>query len=143
MINIPYFRKISILLTVSLVVLALVGGTIVLVGVVSTTITPAEAAFAQRPGLESVGSTALCLRNCPPSPSCPPGYNPDSNYIPLECVSDDGKTTDPTCPAPYYWDPSINSCSATQDADGDGVPNSSDRCPNTANPRCFKEGTTR
>jgi hypothetical protein len=29
-----------------------------------------------------------------------------------------------------------------EDKDGDGVPNSSDRCPNTANPRCFKEGTT-
>jgi hypothetical protein len=29
-----------------------------------------------------------------------------------------------------------------EDKDGDGVPNSSDMCPNTANPRCFKEGTT-
>jgi hypothetical protein len=29
-----------------------------------------------------------------------------------------------------------------EDKDGDGVPNSSDRCPNTANPRCFKEDTT-
>jgi hypothetical protein len=29
-----------------------------------------------------------------------------------------------------------------EDKDGDGVPNSSDRCPNTSHPRCFKEGTT-
>jgi hypothetical protein len=29
-----------------------------------------------------------------------------------------------------------------EDKDGDGVPNSSDRCPNTSNPRCFKEDTT-
>jgi hypothetical protein len=27
-----------------------------------------------------------------------------------------------------------------RDDDGDGVPDSSDRCHNTSNPRCFKEG---
>jgi hypothetical protein len=102
---IPYFRKkISVLLTVSLVMLALVGGAIVPAGVVSTTIiiTPAEAAFAQRPGPEPAGS------------------------IPT-----------PTCPAPYTWDPDISSCSTSLDTDGDGVPDSTDRCLHTPSPKMF------
>jgi hypothetical protein len=31
----------------------------------------------------------------------------------------------------------------TQDGDGDGIPESSDRCTHNSNPRCFKEGDTR
>jgi hypothetical protein len=28
----------------------------------------------------------------------------------------------------------------TQDSDGDGIPDSSDKCIHNSNPRCFKEG---
>jgi hypothetical protein len=31
----------------------------------------------------------------------------------------------------------------SQDSDGDGIPDSSDRCTHNSNPRCFKEGDTR
>ena len=30
----------------------------------------------------------------------------------------------------------------SRDSDGDGIPDSSDRCTHNSNPRCFKEDTT-
>jgi hypothetical protein len=30
----------------------------------------------------------------------------------------------------------------SDDGDGDGIPDSSDRCTHNSNPRCFKEGDT-
>jgi hypothetical protein len=50
----------------------------------------------------------------------------------VEC-SQGGDTTTPQS--------SSSMTGTTQDGDGDGVPNSSDRCHNTPNPRCFKEAT--
>jgi hypothetical protein len=50
----------------------------------------------------------------------------------VEC-SQGGDTTTPQS--------SSSTTGTTQDGDGDGVPNSSDRCHNTPNPRCFKEAT--
>jgi hypothetical protein len=37
---------------------------------------------------------------------------------------------------------SMTGTTSTQDSDGDGIPDSSDRCANNSNTRCFKEDTS-
>ena len=58
-------------------------------------------------------------------------------YDPVECIIRGGEgeahSTQPTS-SPVTGTPT------QQDSDGDGIPDSSDRCTHTSNPRCFKEG---
>jgi hypothetical protein len=58
---------------------------------------------------------------------------------PVECSSSSssqggGTTTQPSSP--------MTGTTQDGDSDGDGIPDSGDRCTHTSNPRCFKEGDT-
>jgi hypothetical protein len=57
---------------------------------------------------------------------------------PVECSPQGGNSTT------NQQESSTSSMAAgsSQDGDGDGIPDSSDRCTHTSNPRCFKEGDT-
>ena len=66
------------------------------------------------------------------------GAGPDGSFSgAVECSSQGGggntTTTQPSSS-------SMTGTSTTQDSDGDGVSDSSDRCTHNSNPRCFKEG---
>jgi hypothetical protein len=57
---------------------------------------------------------------------------------PVECSSSQGggTITQPTSTSPVTG----TTTTLDRDSDGDGIPDSSDRCTHNSNPRCFKEG---
>ena len=64
--------------------------------------------------------------------SAPNGQDVGDFNGPVECSSKGGDTTQQ----------SSTTATTTQDSDGDGIPDSSDRCTHNSNHRCFKEDTT-
>jgi len=61
---------------------------------------------------------------------------------PVECTSSQGERGNTTT-ADATMQPSSSMTTGTaQDSDGDGIPDSSDRCANNSNTKCFKEGDT-
>ena len=112
------------------------GGTLEIYGVVNN----ADSSF---PSCASQGSHLKISTTCSESnENSIVVYNED-NYGSIlgvfsgavEC-SQGGGTTQPSS------SPSSATGATTQDSDGDGIPDSSDRCTHNSNPRCFKEGDT-
>ncbi|MFL6485595.1 MAG: hypothetical protein ACJ71D_02625 [Nitrososphaera sp.] len=61
---------------------------------------------------------------------------------PVECTSSQGERGNTTT-ADATMQPSSSMTTGTaQDSDGDGIPDSSDRCAHNSNTKCFKEGDT-
>jgi hypothetical protein len=54
----------------------------------------------------------------------------------VDCGTPRDTTAQPSSSSP------MTGTTTTQDRDGDGIPDSSDRCTHNSNPRCFKEGTS-
>ena len=65
---------------------------------------------------------------------------------PVECTSsqggEGGNTTTHTTMQPSSSMTTGTTTAQDRDSDGDGIPDSSDRCAHNSNPRCFKEGDT-
>ena len=62
-------------------------------------------------------------------------------YGPVECSHQGGNTTITTTTPTTNQQESSSSMAAgsSQDGDGDGIPDSSDKCTHNSNPKCFKE----
>jgi hypothetical protein len=62
---------------------------------------------------------------------------------PIECSSSQGGGGDTTTQSSSSSSsPMTGTTTQSRDGDGDGIPDSSDRCANNSNPTCFKEGDT-
>lgn len=86
--------------------------------------------------LAGPGNTQI-LTSCSTSASNNIGVGGDNYFGPVECSSSSSQGGNSTT-----QQSSSSPGTTTQDSDGDGIPDSSDRCTHNSNPRCFKEDTT-
>jgi hypothetical protein len=97
--------------------------------------------------VDGTGSVCGVLTELDIATSCPGGPNTpidlSSTGRNLETISGtvdcdtEGDTTTAQQPSS-----SMTGTTSTQDSDGDGIPDSSDKCTHNSNPRCYKEGDT-
>jgi hypothetical protein len=114
------------------------GGTLEIYGVVNN----ADSSF---PSCASQGSHLKISTTCSGSNENSIVVDNEDNYGSIlgvfsgavECSQGGGTTAQPSS-SPS----SATGATTTQDSDGDGIPDSSDRCTHNSNHRCFKEDTT-
>jgi hypothetical protein len=73
----------------------------------------------------------------PNDPSSPDEHFKGGVECPVGGEEGEAHSAQPTSSTPM-----TATTTTTQDSDGDGIPDSSDRCAHNSNPRCFKEGDT-
>ena len=115
------------------------GGTLEIYGVVNN----ADSSF---PSCASQGSHLKISTTCSGSNENSIDVDNEDNYGSIlgvfsgavECSQGGGTTAQPSSSS----SPMTGAVTTTQDSDGDGIPDSSDRCTHNSNHRCFKEDTT-